>query len=73
MFDGFWEQRDSCARVRVGFWERDSCVRAILDARGEARLADFGLARVAKQRAGTDATVASVSAVCGTAAFLDPI
>jgi len=41
--------------------------------RGEARLADFGLARVAKQRAGTDATVASVSAVCGTAAFLDPI
>ena len=57
----------------LGFWERDSCVRAILDARGEARLADFGLARVAKQRAGTDATVASVSAVCGTAAFLDPI
>ena len=45
----------------------------LLDARGEARLADFGLARVAKQRAGTDATVASVSAVCGTAAFLDPI
>ena len=39
----------------------------------QARLADFGLARVAKQRAGTDATVASVSAVCGTAAFLDPI
>ena len=45
----------------------------LLDARGEARLADFGLARVAKQRGGTDATVASVSAVCGTAAFLDPI
>jgi len=45
----------------------------LLDARGEARLADFGLARVAKQRAGTNATVASVSAVCGTAAFLDPI
>ena len=48
----------------------------LLDVRGEARLADFGLARVAKQRAGTDAidaTVASVSAVCGTAAFLDPI
>ena len=45
----------------------------LLDARGEARLADFGLARVAKQRAGADATVASVSAVCGTAAFLDPI
>ena len=45
----------------------------LLDARGEARLADFGLARVAKQRNGTDATVASVSAVCGTAAFLDPI
>ena len=45
----------------------------LLDARGEARLADFGLARVAKQRAGTDATVASVSAVCGTAGFLDPI
>ena len=45
----------------------------LLDARGEARLADFGLARVAKQRAGTDTTVASVSAVCGTAAFLDPI
>ena len=42
-------------------------------ARGEARLADFGLARVAKQRAGTDATVASFSAVCGTASFLDPI
>ena len=45
----------------------------LIDARGKARLADFGLARVAKQRAGTDATVASVSAVCGTAAFLDPI
>ena len=45
----------------------------LLDARGEARLADFGLARVAKQRGGTDTTVASVSAVCGTAAFLDPI
>ena len=45
----------------------------LLDARGEARLADFGLARVAKQRNGTDATDASVSAVCGTAAFLDPI
>ena len=46
----------------------------LLDARGEARLADFGLARVAKhERAGTNATVASVSAVCGTAAFLDPI
>ena len=45
----------------------------LLDARGEARLADFGLARVAKQRGGTDATIASVSAVCGTAAFLDPI
>ena len=45
----------------------------LLDARGEARLADFGLARVAKQRGGTDATLASVSAVCGTAAFLDPI
>ena len=45
----------------------------LLDARGEARLADFGLARVAKQRDGTDNTIASVSAVCGTAAFLDPI
>jgi serine/threonine protein kinase len=45
----------------------------LLDVRGEARLADFGLARVAKQRASTDATVASFSAVCGTAAFLDPI
>ena len=45
----------------------------LLDARGEARLADFGLARVAKQRAGTDATFATASAVCGTAAFLDPI
>ena len=45
----------------------------LLDARGEARLADFGLARVAKQRAGTDATVATASAVCGTAGFLDPI
>ena len=45
----------------------------LLDARGEARLADFGLARVAKQRAGTDATVATASAVSGTAAFLDPI
>ena len=45
----------------------------LLDARGEARLADFGLARVAKQRVGTDATVATASAVCGTAAFLDPI
>ena len=45
----------------------------LLDARGEARLADFGLARVAKQRNGTDASVATVSAVCGTAAFLDPI
>ena len=45
----------------------------LLNARGEARLADFGLARVAKQRGGTDSTVASVSAVCGTAAFLDPI
>ena len=45
----------------------------LLDARGEARLADFGLARVAKQRGGANATVASISAVCGTAAFLDPI
>jgi serine/threonine protein kinase len=45
----------------------------LLDARGEARLADFGLARVAKQRAGANATVTTVSAVCGTAAFLDPI
>ena len=45
----------------------------LLDARGEARLADFGLARVAKQRAGADATVATASAVCGTAGFLDPI
>ena len=45
----------------------------LLDARGEARLADFGLARVAKQRGVTDATLVSVSAVCGTAAFLDPI
>ena len=45
----------------------------LLDARGEARLADFGLARVAKQRSGTDATVATASAVCGTAAFLDLI
>ena len=45
----------------------------LLDARGEARLADFGLARVAKQRGGTDATFATASAVCGTAAFLDPI
>ena len=45
----------------------------LLDARGEARLADFGLARVAKQRAGTDATIATASAVCGTAGFLDPI
>ena len=45
----------------------------LLDARGEARLADFGLARVAKQRAGTDATVATASAVCGTAGFLDQI
>ena len=45
----------------------------LLDARGVARLADFGLARVAKRPESTDATVASVSAVCGTAAFLDPI
>ena len=45
----------------------------LLDARGEARLADFGLARVAKQRGGTDATIATASAVCGTAAFLDQI
>ena len=45
----------------------------LLDARGEARLADFGLARVAKQRGGTDATFATASAVSGTAAFLDPI
>ena len=45
----------------------------LLDTRGDARLADFGLARVAKQRGGTDTTIASVSAVCGTAAFLDPI
>ena len=45
----------------------------LLDARGEARLADFGLARVAKQRGGTGTTIASVSAVCGTPAFLDPI
>ena len=45
----------------------------LLDVRGEARLADFGLARVAKQRAGTDVIVATASAVCGTAAFLDPI
>ena len=45
----------------------------LLDARGKARLADFGLARVAKQRAGADATVATASAVCGTAGFLDPI
>ena len=45
----------------------------LLDARGEARLADFGLARVAKQRAGADATVDTASAVCGTAGFLDPI
>ena len=43
----------------------------LLDARGEARLADFGLARVAKQRGGTVASVST--AVCGTAAFLDPI
>jgi serine/threonine protein kinase len=39
----------------------------------DVKVCDFGLARVAKQRAGTDATIASVSAVCGTAAFLDPI
>ena len=39
---------------------------------GAARLADFGLARMAKRHA-PDATVASVSAVKGTAAFLDPI
>ena len=45
----------------------------LLDARGEARLADFGLARVAKQRGGTDATFVTASAVCGTAGFLDPI
>ena len=45
----------------------------LLDSRGEARLADFGLARVAKQRGGTDATFATASAVSGTAAFLDPI
>eukprot|EP00964_Phaeocystis_antarctica_P091517 scaffold58698_cov70-Phaeocystis_antarctica.AAC.9 len=32
----------------------------LLNARGEARLADFGLARVAKQRDGTDNTIASV-------------
>ena len=40
-----------------------------------ARLADFGLARMAKQheQAAPGASVASVSAVKGTAAFLDPI
>jgi len=50
----------------------------LLDAGGgaiHARLADFGLARMAKEReqAAPGASVASVSAVKGTAAFLDPI
>ena len=47
----------------------------LLDERSGARLADFGLARVAKRQheAGAGASVASVSAVKGTAAFLDPI
>ena len=41
---------------------------------GGARLADFGLSRMAKtQEAPSGATQASVSAVKGTAAFLDPI
>jgi hypothetical protein len=38
MFDGFWEQRDSCARVRVGFWERDSCVRVRVRIRAKLRV-----------------------------------
>eukprot|EP00964_Phaeocystis_antarctica_P071783 scaffold43852_cov73-Phaeocystis_antarctica.AAC.9 len=42
----------------------------LLDARGEARLADFGLARVAKQRAGTDATVASCAATAAAFCLL---
>ena len=42
---------------------------------GSARLADFGLARAAKRQesAAPGASVASVSGVKGSAAFLDPI
>ena len=48
----------------------------LLDAAGSsARLADFGLARVAKRQesAAPGASTASVSGVKGSAAFLDPI
>ena len=46
----------------------------LLDEAGGARLGDFGLARMAKRHeAAAGATMASVSAVKGTAAFLDPI
>ena len=48
----------------------------LLDVNGSsARLADFGLARAAKRQesAALGASVASVSGVKGSAAFLDPI
>ena len=40
---------------------------------GAARLADFGLARAAKRQESAAPSVASVSGVKGSAAFLDPI
>ena len=45
----------------------------LLDAVGEARLADFGLAHMAKKREATSTGQSSFSAVKGTAEYLDPI